>query len=303
VFVSKNGPRYSREQAAAAIAASLSFSEALRKLGMRAAGGNHATLKKYVVEWGISTAHFDPAAQRKAHLQALAGERRRPLSEILVANSGYSRGSLKRRLYEEGLKQRRCELCGQDENWCGKRMALILDHVNGVATDNRLENLQIVCPNCAATLDTHCGRNKPCVCPTCRTTYRPRRSAQRFCSHDCFARSNVGVAKPSRRKVISTGHRERRVERPSYRQLLAEIESTNYCAVGRRYGVSDNAIRKWVRQYERELEVRSGLAVLFRSAHAAGFRARLECRAVRGHYAQHPHCLQPEPQAFSAVGG
>ena len=44
----------------------------------------------------------------------------------------------------------------------------------------------------------------------------------------------------------------RKVERPPYDQLLAEIAASGYCAVGRRYGVSDNAIRKWVRQYRRE---------------------------------------------------
>ena len=46
----------------------------------------------------------------------------------------------------------------------------------------------------------------------------------------------------------------RRVERPPYEQLLAEIEATSYCAVGRKYGVSDNAVRKWVKFYERERE-------------------------------------------------
>jgi transposase-like protein len=46
----------------------------------------------------------------------------------------------------------------------------------------------------------------------------------------------------------------RKVERPPYDQLLREIEETSYLAVGRKYGVSDNAIRKWVLWYEREAE-------------------------------------------------
>ena len=51
----------------------------------------------------------------------------------------------------------------------------------------------------------------------------------------------------------------RKVERPPYEKLMAEIEATSYLAVGRRYGVSDNAVRKWVRFYEREAEgVRGG---------------------------------------------
>ncbi len=35
---------------------------------------------------------------------------------------------------------------------------------------------------------------------------------------------------------------------------MAEIEATSYLAVGRKYGVSDNAVRKWVRFYERAAE-------------------------------------------------
>lgn len=81
-----------------------------------------------------------------------------PLDEVLVENSFYNRTKLKARLYEAGLRERQCQLCGQGERWNGRGMSLILDHINGVAIDNRLENLRIVCPNCAATLDTHCGR-------------------------------------------------------------------------------------------------------------------------------------------------
>ena len=76
---------------------------------------------------------------------------------LLRQGSGYDRARLKQRLYESGLKTRACEICGQTESWHGRRMALILDHINGIADDNRLENLRVVCANCAATLDTHCG--------------------------------------------------------------------------------------------------------------------------------------------------
>ena len=130
-------------------------------------------------------------------------------------------------------------------------MSMILDHVNGVRNDNRLENLQIVCPNCAATLETHCGRAKtgpPPLrnCRRCGEMFRAKSRKQRYCSRACGMRWNRGrqrgVAKPEYRKV----------ERPPREKLLAEIEATSYCAVGRKYGVSDNAVRKWVRFYERE---------------------------------------------------
>lgn len=43
--------------------------------------------------------------------------------------------------------------------------------------------------------------------------------------------------------------RQRKIERPSLEQLLKDIEQTNYLTVGKKYNVSDNAIRKWIKQY------------------------------------------------------
>lgn len=239
-------PRYTETEARLAIAASLSWADALRRLGMRPAGGNWKTLQRYAREvWGISTAHFDPnAVRRRVH----SG---RPLVEILVEHSSYNRGSLKRRLYAEGVKERRCELCGQDELWRGRRMALILDHINGVATDNRLENLRIVCPNCAATLDTHCGRNLPhrtveIKCARCGKRFLRARPEQRYCSRACGTRyARITGPQPAAWKV----------PHPPYEQLVREIAETNCQAVGRKHGVSGTAIRKWLRAYERELGV------------------------------------------------
>jgi hypothetical protein len=243
VFVSRLGPRYTEEEAREAIAASLSWTEALRRLGMCQSGGGHSILKKYAALWSISTAHFDPYA-------AVGGSSRpRPLDEILVDGSTYDRGQLKKRLYQEGLKQRICELCGQGEVWRDRVMSLILDHVNGVSNDNRLENLRIVCPNCAATFDTHCARSRKIVrseqnCLRCGVSFVPKSGTQRYCSRACGSRwDRSGIPRPN----------ARRVDRPPYPQLMREVRALGFCATGRRYGVSDNAIRKWIRAYQRGL--------------------------------------------------
>ncbi|MBI5105765.1 MAG: HNH endonuclease [Solirubrobacterales bacterium] len=241
--------RFTEEETRAAVAASRSFSEVLRRLGMRPAGGNHATIKKYVAAWGIDTSHFDPHGARLVGLRRTNAPR--PLAEILVEHSTYSRGHLKERLFREGLKQRACELCGQGETWRGRPMALILDHVNGVADDHRLENLRVLCPNCNATLDTHCGRQnaRERACKLCGATFRPKYRDQRHCSRACGARAPSSRApRPHLRKV----------PRPPYTHLVREVHALGWEAVGRRYGVSGNAVRKWVRQYERERSAQGG---------------------------------------------
>jgi len=245
--VATPGPRYTEAEARAAIAASRSYSEALRRLGMRAAGGNHRTIRRYAEEvWRIPVDHFDPDAARRVGL----GRAPIPLRDVLVEGSTYQRALLKQRLFAEGLKDRRCELCGQGELWHGRRMSLILDHVNGVHDDNRLENLRIVCANCNATLETHCGRNGQLPaseheCPGCGRRFLPRSKRQRYCSRTCGQRA------PGRRGPQPA---RQHVARPPYEQLVREIDALGYLAVGRKYGVSDNAIRKWRRAYEAQRE-------------------------------------------------
>jgi hypothetical protein len=249
------GPSYTEQEARAAIAASKSWAESLRRLGLCPTGGAWRILKKYAERWQISTEHFDPRAACGANLKRKA----RPLPEVLVAGSTYGRQHVKRRLLAEGLKEPRCELCGQDETWRGRPMSMILDHINGVRDDHRLENLRMVCPNCAATLDTHCGRRnrierarRPCL--HCGKEFVPSYARQRYCSRPCgvrWDRSTCGT-RAGRRGVPAPD--SRKVKRPPHPQLIEEVESTSYLAVARRYGVSDNAVRKWVRFYERQME-------------------------------------------------
>lgn len=225
------------------MASSQCYSHALRKLGLRPAGGNHRVFRWYVdVVWKISTSHFDRAAAGKLHLARPA----KPLEDVLVTGSGYRRGALKNRLYAAGLKTRRCELCGQGEEWRGGRMSLILDHINGIPDDNRLVNLRILCPNCAATFDTHCGRKntipvKPRECLLCGRHFSPKYAHQHYCSQAC------GTRHTNRRREPRPENRK--VRRPTYEELITRMRTSSVCAIARDLGVSHSAVRKWLRAY------------------------------------------------------
>jgi len=68
-------------------------------------------------------------------------------------------------------------------------------------------------------------------CLHCEKLFKPKQNRIRYCSKEC--------ADLSRRKV----------ERPTKKQLQREIKEMSWLALGRKYNVTDSAVRKWARNY------------------------------------------------------
>ena len=131
---------------------STTYMDVLIALEYKEKGGViYKILKQKIYEYNIDTSHFLGKAHGKSR------SRTYELNEVFVQNSTY-KGKLINLLINNCIRPYKCECCGITE-WNGKKITLQVHHVNGNHNDNRLENLQILCPNCHSQTDNFGGAN------------------------------------------------------------------------------------------------------------------------------------------------
>jgi transposase-like protein len=205
-----------------------------------------------------------------------------PIEKILVENSSYvSSNSLRKRLLKEKIKEPKCECCGATE-WLGNPIALELHHVNGIKDDLRIENLQILCPNCHAFTDNYRGKNQgksaqketsdveplklketltgnadgnlePSLTDKCKKGAETRREESKSLIKYYCAYCGKEMTRAKRRQKYCSQECAHAVvsKRPGVTELLEAFKTyKSYVQVGKHFNVSDNAVHKWVQLYK-----------------------------------------------------
>jgi 5-methylcytosine-specific restriction endonuclease McrA len=158
------------------------------------------------------------------------------MEDILIVNSTYINScNLKKKLLKHGLLEYRCSICNNDGTWNDSEITLQLDHINGISNDNRIDNLRLLCPNCHSQTETYAGKKKKNKKETKKLVKCNK------CGVD--VQNKVFCEKCDEEIKI----KRRKVERPSKEILLKLVNDIGFSATGRKYGVSDNSIRKWLK--------------------------------------------------------
>lgn len=217
---------YSNEEFARIVAESFSYRECMQALGYNSCSGDSMkVVQKKIKDLNLSTAHFK---SRGIPIQ-------RSEENIFIENSTASQKVL-RDWYKKGnYTEYKCSICDQKPFWNGKELTLILDHINGINKDDRLENLRWVCPNCNQQLSTTGSKNKTNrehtlnYCIDCGKTISKKATRCLECANKSRASINVN-----------------QISREELKQLIRIMPFTQ---IGNKFGVSDNAVRKWCDKY------------------------------------------------------
>lgn len=153
--------------------------------------------------------------------------------DIFCKESKYDKKSLKKKIIKEKLLEYACSECGNNGWHNNKILSLQLDHINGDSNDNRIENLRFLCPNCHSQTPTFSGKSlkKDKLCIKCKEKISGKYKKL------CDKCRNLAMNEKARRQM------KFHVDKSELKSKIIDL-NWNFSAVGRHYGVTDNAIRK-----------------------------------------------------------
>lgn len=82
------------------------------------------------------------------------------LNQVFIKNSPVTQKVLRGYIVRHNVIPYRCKICGCDGKWQGGQISLELHHEDGDNSNNEINNLSYLCPNCHAMTDNYRGKNK-----------------------------------------------------------------------------------------------------------------------------------------------
>ena len=159
--------KYTKEWLEQLCSESYSLAEVLRKANRKPTGGNYEILKMKIRDYNIDISHFTGKLWNKGKCKEdddrISSKEQYQIDDIFTKNSKVTRKVIRGYILRNHLIEYQCAFCGNEGEWIGKPIALELDHIDGDNTNNELDNLRFLCPNCHATTSTYRGKNKKCI--------------------------------------------------------------------------------------------------------------------------------------------
>ncbi len=227
---------------------SYNVSDMLHRLGLSVTGGNHLHYKRR-----LAKLQFTEFAVRP--LGTITSKSVKNITDRLIKGDKVGGSKLRASLIKHGILENKCVKCGIGPEWYGEILRLHLDHIDGDRYNNVLTNLRILCPNCHSQTETYgklkTKRSTPLTVVQRERTKRSKLSVASI--HSVDENLKCKTCQLPLLKRNKTGYckdhyvRPNKVYRPSYEKLLEDVAELGYLATGRKYDVSDNMIRKWLR--------------------------------------------------------